>query len=353
MLNSNRWINIFLGAFCLFFPGKQCAQVHAQGATLFKTVNVFDGEKKIESTDVLIVDGEIQSIGQAVETPENVTTVDGTGKTLMPGMIDCHTHVWFAANLQQAAIFGVTTELDMMSLPAVGKTWREQQRLGKANDRADFYSAGSAVTVKGGHGTQFGSSVPTLDKVENTAQFVRERIAEGSDYIKLIHEDGSAYGSLLPTISTAMFAEAVKASHAMNKIAVSHVSTLSSATMAVENQVDGLVHLFSDAKVTDEFIKLAKKSNLFIVPTAAVVSNASGSNSTKQIVSDTNLKAFLNNENQYNLSRTFPRLNDSKLTWEKLKFNIRKLHEASIPILAGTDAPNPGTVHGASMHHEL
>lgn len=353
MSYSYRWIQYSIAAFCLTLLSMSNAQIDAQNVTLFKSVDVFDGTKKIESTNVLIVDGKIDSIGKKIVAPENATTIDGAGKTLMPGMIDCHTHVWFESHLQQAAIFGVTTELDMMSLPETGMMFREQQGAGKANDRADFYSAGSAVTVKGGHGTQFGFPVPTLDKVENTAQFVRERVLEGSDYIKLIYENGSAYGSTLPTISPTMFAEAVKTAHAMDKLAVSHVSTLSSALMAVENQVDGLVHLFSDAHVTDEFIEVARKTNVFIVPTAAVVSNVSGANSTKQVVSDTNLKAYLNNENQYNLTRTFPKLDGSKLTWEKLRFNIRKLHEAGIPILAGTDAPNPGTVHGASMHHEL
>jgi hypothetical protein len=32
---------------------------------------------------------------------------------------------------------------------------------------------------------------------------------------------------------------------------------------------------------------------------------------------------------------------------------VRLLHDAGVPILAGTDAPNPGTAHGASLHREL
>ena len=67
------------------------AQVDAQNITLFKSVDVFDGMKKIESTNVLIVDDKIDSIGKEVVAPENATTIDGAGKTLMPGMIDCHT----------------------------------------------------------------------------------------------------------------------------------------------------------------------------------------------------------------------------------------------------------------------
>lgn len=33
--------------------------------------------------------------------------------------------------------------------------------------------------------------------------------------------------------------------------------------------------------------------------------------------------------------------------------NVAKLHSAGVPVLAGTDAPNPGIVHGASLHREL
>ena len=67
-------------------------------------------------------------------------------------MIDSHTHIWMESQLKQAAVFGVTTELDMMSIPENVAVFRKQQSDGKANDRADVFSAGAAVTVVGGHG---------------------------------------------------------------------------------------------------------------------------------------------------------------------------------------------------------
>ena len=39
--------------------------------------------------------------------------IDGSGQTLLPGLIDAHTHVWHAQSLRLALMFGVTTELDM------------------------------------------------------------------------------------------------------------------------------------------------------------------------------------------------------------------------------------------------
>ena len=32
---------------------------------------------------------------------------------------------------------------------------------------------------------------------------------------------------------------------------------------------------------------------------------------------------------------------------------VKQLRDAGVPVLAGTDAPNPGTAHGASLHGEM
>ena len=53
-------------------------------------------------------------------------------------------------------------------------------------DRADLYSAGILATAPGGHGTEYGMAIPTLTKPEEAQAWVDARIAEGSDYIKII-----------------------------------------------------------------------------------------------------------------------------------------------------------------------
>ena len=102
-----------------------------------------------------------------------------------------------------------------------------------------------------------------------------------------------------------------------------------------------------------KLIQLAKSKGVFIVATAAVVTNASGSNLAAAVVEDDSLAALLTQANRVNLANSFPKRPGTTSSWSNLQYNISKLHQAGIPILAGTDAPNPGTVHGASMHHEL
>jgi imidazolonepropionase-like amidohydrolase len=67
-----------------------------ENATLIRNVNIFDGlnEKLQRNHDVLIVGGEFTRIGESpLAAPANARVIDGGGRTLMPGMIDVHTHL--------------------------------------------------------------------------------------------------------------------------------------------------------------------------------------------------------------------------------------------------------------------
>lgn len=67
--------------------------------TLFENVRVFDGSSPALSapTDVLVRDRLIERIAPDVTAPEGARVIDGGGRTLMPGLIDAHTHLVMAA----------------------------------------------------------------------------------------------------------------------------------------------------------------------------------------------------------------------------------------------------------------
>src|SRR2546428_1124619 len=94
-----------------------------------------------------------------------------------------------------------------------------KKRLAKKRgwDMADLRSAGTLVTAPGGHGTEYGLRVPTLQTVAEAQAFVDDRIREGSDYIKIVYDDGRATGSKLPTISKEVMAALVTAAHRRGK----------------------------------------------------------------------------------------------------------------------------------------
>jgi hypothetical protein len=184
-----------------------------QGAIVITNVRIFDGSQVIPKGTVIVQGDKILSVGEHLAAPANVQeTIDGTGQTLLPGFIDGHTHAWGDA-LERALVFGVTTELDMFTDFNFARKMREEQAKHGAPDRADLYSAGTLATAPGGHGTEYGIKVPTLTKPEEAQDWVDARLAEGSDYIKIIVEDGSPYGMKTPTLDRATVEALVAAAH--------------------------------------------------------------------------------------------------------------------------------------------
>ena len=54
---------------------------------------IFDGIAVVERATVLVENGVIRAVGPGVAVPDGTAIVDGAGKTLLPGLIDAHTHV--------------------------------------------------------------------------------------------------------------------------------------------------------------------------------------------------------------------------------------------------------------------
>lgn len=77
---------------------------------LFDGVRVFDGTRVWDRISVLVRDGVVYAVGEDLDDLPGTTRISGSGLTLLPGLIDAHTHV-FPGQLEQALMFGVTTEL--------------------------------------------------------------------------------------------------------------------------------------------------------------------------------------------------------------------------------------------------
>src|SRR4051812_40256894 len=337
----------------LVLAGSFAAGAAAQSATntpvAIINVRIFDGTRVIPQGTVVFQGDRIAAAGEHVLPPRGAEVIDGTGQTLLPGFIDGHTHAWGDV-LERALVFGVTTELDMFTTPQFAKQMREEQAKTGAPGRADLYSAGYLATAPGGHGTEYGLPVPTLTKPEEAQAWVDARVAEGSDYIKIILEDGSPYGRKLPTLDQATLTALVQAAHRRKKLAVVHVSTEDAAKEAIAAGADGLVHIFTDRAPEAGFADLVKKHKAFVTPTLTVVESTTGTASGKSLADDPRLAPYLEADESANLRRGFPQ---HKLDFQNALATVRQLEKAGVPILAGTDAPNPGTAQGASTHREL
>jgi len=314
-------------------------------------VRVFDGAELIPKAVVVVRDGTIEAMGPQVKAPPGAEVVDGGGGTLLPGFIDAHTHA-FTESLRRALVFGVTTELDMFTDPGFARSARaEQAAPGGVADRADLFSAGSLATVPNGHGTEYGLPAPTLTRPEEAQGWVDDRLAEGSDYIKIVDETAATFNMKIPTLSPPTIAALIRAAHKRGKLAVVHISSQASALRAIESDADGLVHLFADTPPNPDFIRSAVKHKAFVIPTLTVLQSttASGMASGKGLAIDPRLKDYLEPEEVANLHQWAKGNGELKYAFE----TVRRLRDAGVPVLAGTDAPNPGTAHGVSIHREM
>jgi imidazolonepropionase-like amidohydrolase len=332
-----------------------CAQAQdAPGSVVIKEVRIFDGEKVIPGGTVLITGDEIAFVGENIRTPEDADIVDGKGMTLLPGLIDAHVHVWGEQVLRQALVFGVTTVVDMFMDPATMNDIKESQASGQGDDMAALISSGVLATAPGGHGTEYGVDIPTLTKPEEAQSFVDARIAEGSDFVKIIYDDGTAYGIEWPTLDEATLGAVVSAAHERGKLAVVHTGTLSAARTAIEAGADGLAHLYSDDTFDPDFGSLLAEQQAFVIATLSVLESISGTSGASALIDDPHISSYLTQASRSSLRKAFPSATPAgRKGYEAAERAVRQLRTAGVPILAGTDAPNPGTTFGASLHREL
>ncbi len=323
-------------------------------ATAIHNVRIFDGIQALSRGTVVFQDGTITAIGDERAIPHGARVIDGTGHTLLPGLIDAHTHVLDRANLQQALIFGITTELDMFTDYRLAHAVKEQQAAGQGLDMADLRSAGTGVTAPGGHFTEYGLPIPTINGPDEAQEFVAARIVEGSDYIKIVYDDGRSMGRPFPTLSKETMAAVVRAAHQCGKLAFVHITTYQEARDAIEVGVDALAHLFVDEAPDPDFAHFVAEHRVFVIPTLTVLECATGIPSGASLVNDARLAPYFTTGDIGQLEARFlVRSADSLPSYAVAREAVYQLKAANVPLLAGTDAPNGSTLHGASLHREL
>ena len=201
-------------------------------ATAITNVRVFDGERLGEPTTVVIDDGMI-SAGTSTDGTRDADVVDGGGGTLLPGLIDTHVHADKLPQLEVSASWGVTTMLDMGNKDLANlATLKKRPGLPTLKSAGNPASAPNSVFVR-----KMGFSVSTtVTGPDDAARFVAERVAEGSDYIKILVEDPKIPGT--KALGAETVTALVVAAHQAGLKTVAHVVSADTMTTAVRAGVD-------------------------------------------------------------------------------------------------------------------
>jgi imidazolonepropionase-like amidohydrolase len=146
----------------------------------------------------------------------------------------------------------------------------------------------------------------------------------------------------------------VAAAHKHRRLAVAHVDRIAEANVAVAAGVDGLVHVFVDEPVSETLLNRMRANRTFVVPTLTIRQAAEPGEEWRgngaSLLGNAAIMQHLSQEAGVELERPYVGRNG----WRALAAeNTKAMFERGIEILAGSDAPNPGTVWGASLHQEL
>lgn len=297
------------------------AQEKASTAIIIDHVVVFDGEGILEDQSVKFIDGLIVSVSpsSAMNEDQKADRIDGNGKFLMPGLMNAHVHAFFPEHTQEAARAGVLSVFDMMGNPF---SLKANKAAAENPSNASYFSAGYGATVPGGHGTQYGMPVPTIEKTEDIPGFVKDRKNEGVDYLKILYEPWRA------TFTPDQVQQLISEAHSNDLMAVTHISRIQNALEVAEYGGDGLVHTWFDRAATKDEIQQLAKSGIWIAPTLLT---------TKLI-----LPMVAGGSGM-----------DKTITLEELLQDVKHMHEADILLLAGTDPPNAEINYGTDLYKEI
>ena len=179
------------------------------GITAFIDVNVvpMDTERMLESQTVLVQNGWITALGPMtqVSVPTSATHIAGHGKFLIPGLADMHVHFaqadsaamaqrlfgWLADGITVVRSMDYTSSakgeaaLRMRSLAAAGTIWSPR-----------LYVSAPWAPRQPSYMRPPDSGLPA-SALDSVAAYVAEYKAQGYDHIKLYHEHGEAFDSLI------------------------------------------------------------------------------------------------------------------------------------------------------------
>jgi imidazolonepropionase-like amidohydrolase len=287
-----------------------------------------DRDGMIAGQTILVAGGKIIAIGNAntVIVPRSATTIDGTGRYALPGLIDMHIHAR-AADLPAYVSWGVTSARNMWGTSYLRASTHVGAAIIPVAMSPALYSASPGVD---GHP----ASWPETRFLENPADaetLVADLVSEGWPFIK-------AYSRLSPASYDALIAAAKR----HNVRVVGHVPFAVSVEHAIENQASiehltgydralsgGILGALAWAQVDttdgDRLARLTQRYGVWNCPTLAVLAH---------------------------LTSSADAATQGRATRAKSAF-LRQLHRAGARLLAGTDAGIGLTSPGTSLHDEL
>ena len=250
--------------------------------------------KMLTNRAIVVEDGKIISVGSDTDAPpEGAKVIDLSDKTVLPGLIDAHTHITFdpkfgydrlAISVPREALIGaknarITLLAGFTTIRNVGATEFADIALRDAINAGDvpgprIDASGPALSITGGHCHDnllpygwHATEVGVADGVENVQHKVREVIKYGADVVKICATGGVLSLGDNPQHSQYTQAELnaiVADAHRLGRKVAAHAHGAEGIRWSAEAGVDSIEH---GSYIDDAAIAAMKQHGTYLVPT--------------------------------------------------------------------------------------
>jgi imidazolonepropionase-like amidohydrolase/ABC-type multidrug transport system permease subunit len=365
------------------------------GTFLIRNTRIFLGDGTVkENGTVLVHDGKIVDVfdGAGPDAGKlRADVIEGSGKTLLPGLIDVHVHVsspggvWDSSDDYQVdkAIARDDAALLYSGITAARSTGdgldaslKLRGLIEKGNKLgAQLFVCGPMFTAEGGHGTEFVQYAPKfvqdqvreqLVRIPKTAEEARQQVDDlkkrGVDGIKAILESGFGQSMLYTRMDVGLFQAVAGEARAQNLPLAVHTGDSRDVTDAVDAGAASVEHGSWRDSIPDAVLAKMAHDGIYLDPTLAVAQAYSQYFAGKADALDNSLVQQTVTTNLLTATRNFVSagkgVDPAKAAifakaFAQSKENLLRAWKAGVPLAMGTDAGNPLVFPGPSMHQEL
>lgn len=216
-----------------------------------------DGNPAMENAVIVVSGGRIQQAGPAgkIAVPAGARRVDLRGKTVMPAIVDTHTHMstneqTLVDQLERKAYYGVGA---VLSLGQDNSTVAFKVRELTLPNAARLRTAGRGITMPEPGRTEAPYWVTTVAEARKA---VEELAGQKVDFVKIWVDDRNGmYKKLTPELYGAIINEA----HARKLRVIAHLFTLEDAKGLLKAGIDAFAHGVRDRDIDEEFVAMMKQ----------------------------------------------------------------------------------------------
>jgi len=274
---------------------------------------LIDGNGKAIENSILVMKGDkIEEIGtgETITIPEEADVIDTTSKTVMPGLIEAHVHLYGMKSMNLMDYFVEPPELRAIRVTMgmwklIDSGFTTARECGSPNglflktaveERSiigpRLLACGGVISQTGGEGDYLPHSIPIewikqrgptkiADGVEECRSIVREQLREGADFVKIVSSGGVWSEKDQPTTSRYTLDEirviVEEAHNAGAKVASLIQGSQQWIKDLVSAGVDSLEH---GIYLEDEVIEMIAEKGTYLMPTLAIAEAISSKGSS-------------------------------------------------------------------------